>query len=347
MDINMLFEPADQFGQLLQNFYTAPEEEKQAAVLAICHSTYITRLRSLQSFSGVGFLQGLLPEEKINIIKKDFFFNPAITGLVTDRKTRLGMPYHRHDYLELVIVLRGKYTQSINGTLHEHRAGEICMLNPNVIHRDLISGPHDRVVFFGLSKNYLQEELAQAFAPHPELLKFVEYREGRRSRQYVRFAPASFRESEEIIMQIAEENLSKKPGHSWIIKGLLVRLFDQFVRDGNYDICCQTTSEIEENLIAEILEYMKGHMSSVTREETAAFFHFNPDYLNRMMKRVTGRSYSGHLRDLRLTAAAGRLENTQASVNTIIRDLGFTNKGYFNRIFKEKYGMLPGEYRNN
>ena len=107
------------------------------------------------------FLQGLLPEEKINVIRKDFFMNPATPSPQPEGERHYQMPYHRHDYLELIFVLRGKYVQSINGVLHELKAGEVCMLNPNVIHRDEISGMEDRVLFMGLSSGFLKGELTR------------------------------------------------------------------------------------------------------------------------------------------------------------------------------------------
>lgn len=85
--------------------------------------------------------------------------NPATPSPQPEGERHYQMPYHRHDYLELIFVLRGKYVQSINGVLHELKAGEVCMLNPNVIHRDEISGMEDRVLFMGLSSGFLKGEL--------------------------------------------------------------------------------------------------------------------------------------------------------------------------------------------
>ena len=42
---------------------------------------------------------------------------------------------------------------------------------------------------------------------------------------------------------------------------------------------------------------------------------------------------------------AEELKHTDKSVNDIIHGLGFSNKGHFNRMFSEMYGMLPGAYR--
>ena len=344
MDLERYFDPALEMARLVLEFDEAEGPRKAEIGLNIYHSEFMTRLRQIQTISGGEFLRGELPQHQINTSKKDFFYNPAIPW-ISKYKGRHRMPYHRHEFLELVVVLRGAYTQSINGVLHRHHAGSICMLNPNVIHRDVVPGPEDRVMFLGLSQNYLRGDLARGFKPHPELASFLEHRKGHGAQQYVLFHPPDFRAVTALIAQILEEDTQKLPGHHFIIGGLLTRLLSLLAEGRHYEIHCQSDSEIHENLVAEILQYMREHLTSLTRRELAAFFHFNPDYLNRLLQEVTGQSYSAHLREMRLEWAADRLKNSELSVNTVIRELGFSNKGYFNRIFKERYGVLPGEYR--
>ena len=345
MDMETWFAPAIELGQLVKEYREAAPVEKQRLEWQIRNSDYLSRLHILQSYSGAGFLQGLLPEEKINVIRKDFFMNPATPSPQPEGERHYQMPYHRHDYLELIFVLRGKYVQSINGVLHELKAGEVCMLNPNVIHRDEISGMEDRVLFMGLSSGFLKGELTRFFAPHPEIAAFMENQYGRTDQQYIWFGRNDFAPVQALLEQIVEEDERKLPGHHLVIKGYLVRLFGLLVENHNYVCHYQSRSEIEENLVAEILKYMEDHLADVDRTGLAAFFHFNPDYLNRFLVRMTGENYSSNLRRIRLQRAAEELKHTDKSVNDIIHGLGFSNKGHFNRMFSEMYGMLPGAYR--
>lgn len=345
MDIETWFAPAIEMGKLVKEYRRAAPEERARLERQIRNSAYLSRLHIVQSYSGTDFLQGILPERKINAIRKDFFVNPATPSFQTPGEIHYQMPYHRHDYLELIFVVRGKYVQSINGILHELKAGEVCMLNPNVIHRDEISGMEDRVLFMGLSPGFMKGELTRFFAPHPEIASFMENQYGRTDQQYIRFGRGDFAPVQALLEQIVEEDERKLPGHHLVIKGCLVRLFVLLVETHSYTCHYQSRSEIEENLVAEILKYMEDHQANVNRKELAEFFHFNPDYLNRFLLRMTGENYSSNLRQIRLQSAVEQLLNTDKSVNDIIRGLGFSNKGYFNKIFAERYGMLPGAYR--
>lgn len=50
--------------------------------------------------------------------------------------------------------------------------------------------------------------------------------------------------------------------------------------------------------------------------------------------------------DYRLTRAAGFLIEGEETVTAVAQRCGFDNLSYFNRLFRRKYGMTPGEYRS-
>lgn len=345
MDLEEVFKPGLKMAQLVCELGEATGEHKTEIGSQIYNSEYMAHLREVRTITGKEFLQGQLPVLNVSIARKDFFYDTAIPGI--SAVARNEMPYHRHEYIEMVVVLRGTYSQSINGILHQHREGSVCLLNPNVIHRDIVPGLEDRVLFLGVAHTYLRGNLAHDIKRHAALTSFLEYQSGNRTQQYILFNPPKFEPVKNLIAQLLDEDTLKLPGHHAVISGLLIRLLSSLMEGQHYEICYQSDLEIHENLVAEVLRYMKAHLTDVTRAELAAFFHFNPDYLSRLLQEVTGRGYSTHLKAMRLTWAAEQLRNTDESVNTIIRQLGFSNKGYFNRCFKENFGVLPGEYRSH
>ena len=52
-----------------------------------------------------------------------------------------------------------------------------------------------------------------------------------------------------------------------------------------------------------------------------------------------------YLNDYRLTMAGEFLQNTEESVTQIALKCGFENLSYFNRLFRRKFGVTPGQYR--
>ena len=76
-----------------------------------------------------------------------------------------------------------------------------------------------------------------------------------------------------------------------------------------------------------------------------ASFHFQKDYFNRLIKKNTGMTYSEYLQNIRLSEAQKLLLHTEMSISDIAEHVGYHNKGYFYKIFTQKYGMTPAEYR--
>lgn len=68
--------------------------------------------------------------------------------------------------------------------------------------------------------------------------------------------------------------------------------------------------------------------------------------LNRHLQKQTGLSPKDFIRDIRLKKAATLLQQTpEASIADIARKVGFTTPNYFAKCFKEKFGILPKDYR--
>lgn len=67
--------------------------------------------------------------------------------------------------------------------------------------------------------------------------------------------------------------------------------------------------------------------------------------LYRKLKSITSTTPSDMIREYRLNLVERLLATTNLSVNEILYKAGFVNKGNFFKIFSEKYGMTPKQYR--
>lgn len=85
--------------------------------------------------------------------------------------------------------------------------------------------------------------------------------------------------------------------------------------------------------------------TSLQLTDLAKTYFVNAKYAGRIFKRDMGRSFSEHLNKTRLAVAESKLIYSTASITQIAVDCGFGSASYFNRLFKNEYGMSPGEYR--
>ncbi len=57
------------------------------------------------------------------------------------------------------------------------------------------------------------------------------------------------------------------------------------------------------------------------------------------------RTVTEYIRHIRLEAARDLLNTTDLNISQIVYTIGFTSRSYFSKIFKEKYGITPHDYK--
>jgi len=68
-------------------------------------------------------------------------------------------------------------------------------------------------------------------------------------------------------------------------------------------------------------------------------------YTGTMVKKLTGEAFSKLVQSERCAEGARLLLETELPVEMIISETGYENESFFRKIFKEKYGKNPLEFR--
>lgn len=74
--------------------------------------------------------------------------------------------------------------------------------------------------------------------------------------------------------------------------------------------------------------------------------HLSPNYLSDLLKKETGKSAQEHIHFYLIEAAKTYLINTDKNISEISYNLGFEYPQYFNKLFKQKTGKTPVQFRN-
>lgn len=107
-----------------------------------------------------------------------------------------------------------------------------------------------------------------------------------------------------------------------------------------------TSSDMNIHVCNAILFMSKNYRSRIGMGDVAAAAHVSEKYLRELFKKETGRSVQGYLTDLRLSAAKNLLSNSKYNIGEVANLSGFGEYRNFVRVFKEKYGITPTEYRS-
>ncbi len=100
-------------------------------------------------------------------------------------------------------------------------------------------------------------------------------------------------------------------------------------------------------LVQSIIEYIHENYATpeLSNQTIAEYFHYHPYHLNRIMKVATQKTLHGYLLDYRIQMAKNLLVSTAISVTLIAEKTGFSSYTYFIRLFRERTGQSPLQYR--
>lgn len=208
------------------------------------------------------------------------------------------------------------------------REGSVIMLKPNVWHRyrplKNTGWTEHYVGFMGTSANAMMMSAA-----------------------LLRDTPVVQVGFHENIIRIFQdiENLIKteRPGYQQISSGLLIQLLGHIIslkKNENFK-----HGQVEKSIQKACLIIREHPSDNLKIEKLAEQVNLNYSIFRKAFKRYTGLSPIQYHSTLRLKQATHLLTNTDMSIKEISFDLGFCSVFYFSKLFKEKTGMTPGEFR--
>jgi AraC-like DNA-binding protein len=114
-----------------------------------------------------------------------------------------------------------------------------------------------------------------------------------------------------------------------------------------------TRKATNRDILAKVEALLKPHYSIKTLpnglptvKHLADAVHLSPGYLGDLLKKETGLNAQEHIHQYVIEEAKNILLNSNQSVSEIAFHLGFEYPQYFSRLFKQKTGKTPLEFRN-
>lgn len=98
-----------------------------------------------------------------------------------------------------------------------------------------------------------------------------------------------------------------------------------------------------------IIEYMKENYSDPDFYMTSLVeeFGLSDKTIAKLIKGYLNMTFSEYLEELRLQKALHLLDHTDNSIKQVAASSGFSSENTFFKVFKRKFGISPGNYRNN
>lgn len=270
---------------------------------------------------------------------REFPFNIYPCSIPLDFKQ---VQVHWHEEMEIISIKKGRGLVTVDTVPHEVKEGEAVVVFPGQLHG---IGQADREVMEYENIIFRTSMLMTS----DEDVCTVEFL-GPLSEGQVQ-SPIHIKEERENYGQITDcirrmDILcrDKSYGYQLGVKGALFGLLCLLASD-----CLAANGERprkSREKMKLILEYIETHYGErITVEDGAALCFYSNSHFMKYFKRYMGMPFTQYLNDFRLEKAGVLLRTTSMTVTAVAQRCGFDNISYFNRLFKGKYHMAPGEYR--
>lgn len=307
------------------------------------------------------YCRGLSSEDFINILMlspEGTYFH-QICNKLQQHQVNVFMP-HQHNFFELLIVLEGEMIQQIENNEYIYHTGSCCLINRNVIHCEKFAS-EAKVLFIGLSLNFITDLIQsgtkkyfpiQEQIPENAIFKFMESNlSDQKAKEYLDFLPAfknvkGIHELHKLTDLLIQTMLFPKLGTTYMLKGIICELFDYLNNENLYHFTpIKLTSNMDFLLFSHISHLLEDTCGRATRSELERYLNYSGNYINSIVKKYTGMCLFDYGMTFCLKKAEQLLATTDEPISEIVKQLKFSNRSHFYNLFKETYGITPGDYR--
>lgn len=256
-------------------------------------------------------------------------------------------PDHKHNYIEFNYVYKGKLTEIIHNKKIMLEKGEIIFLNKDIIHSIEKSSNDDIIINFIIKPEFFDFILNLSESDNiifSFLLKSI-YLNKNNKGEYLYFKVSDEKGIQEILEKIIIEIYEPNIMSSTTIKLLVGLLIVELIKKPN-NIEVYSEDNYDNLITIEVLKYIDKNYTNATLFEIAKTLK-QPHYkISKLVKKQTNMTFKELLQEKRLNKAKQLLNETDISVVEIISLVGYENLTYFYKIFKEKYGYTPKNYKS-
>lgn len=249
--------------------------------------------------------------------------------------------WHYHPEYELTLILKGNGRRLVGDTHENFVNGDLVLIGPGLPHTwvsdDSLNGkPAAVVIQFSAAFIERFTDLNELAAINKLLMqaRLGILFKGKKSAAVV----------EQMILLPGKSGVEKITGLLQILQELVklkhVSLVSAFYQP--------LKGKENANRINRVCQFVQKHATeNMTIHKAAALIHLSPGAFCKFFKRITGKTFSDYVNEIRITNVCNQLIATDKQVAEIAYDNGFETLTYFNRVFLKKKGISPRQYRGS
>ena len=254
---------------------------------------------------------------------------------------RFHMPYHWHIEYEIVYVLQGGLTLSLNEDTVQARAGDIVFIRDGIVHG---GAPQDQETVYECIVFDMKKLLHRSQCTGERVSKILEH-----ELLINKYIPGETHDVPQMIAALFTAMKEAREGYELIVTGMLYSFIGAVLQHG---LCHAPNAALRESSRRRVMQLKKtfqlidnAYDQPLTLGDLAAAAGLTPNYFCRFFQKITNRSPIDYLNHYRIEAACIRLAHSGESITEIALATGFNDISYFIKTFRKYKGISPLKYQ--
>lgn len=247
--------------------------------------------------------------------------------------------WHYHPEYELTLITGGTGKRLVGDSYQNFEPGDLVLLGPGLPHTwssTKMKSKNSSSVVIQFSETFIKS--------------FLHFPEFKRIENLLTLSARGLFFKDNRIVRDQMEQLPKLTGVERIAS--LISILQKLSALRPDKISSEYFSAVKgresENRINKVCQYIqKNAANRITLDHAAALIHLSPTAFCKFFKRVTGKTFSDYVNDIRVGNACHLLTESDKAVGDIAFETGFESLTYFNRVFLKKKNVTPRSFRRS
>ena len=261
---------------------------------------------------------------------------------------------HTHDFIEIAYVVSGYGTHCIAENEYSVSKGDLFIINYDIPHefRSLEDTSKPKLWVYNcifrpefLDYNLVNCKNFYNITQH-FLFRSVFHEESNFNND-IKLLHRESQTIEELYEKMYMEYKLKEDGYIEILRAYVIELIITIFRlYSKNNVLLEKLQTHRQEILNKVIRYMRENYSKELKlEDLSTIAFLSPNYFSRLFKESTAMTVSEYMQKLRVEEACRLLKTTDMKVIDIAYEVGYTDIKYFNKIFKNKNGETPRDYR--
>ncbi|WP_046243389.1 helix-turn-helix domain-containing protein [Hymenobacter terrenus] len=259
------------------------------------------------------------------------------------------LPAHRHQFLEIIYVLKGRGTHTINSNGYSYGPGSLYLLTPHDAHTFVVHEP-SRFCILVVTELYVRNSARSSASDAGSMHKQLEYiflNHNQTNGEPVR-QPADRQWMQQLMHRLMAEVEQQPVLHEAMVQHLVALLLHQVARAIQENNRLEFTVAHPQNLAYDISSYIQQHIydnDKLRLEAIAEAFYKSKTTLSQYFKTQTGETIKDYILSYKLNLVKARLQFSDLTISQIADEVGFTDESHLNKAFRQRVGSTATEFR--